>query len=289
MVTDILITGATGNIGLEVIRQFDDTPRLRAGVRNPDKARSILGDEIDIVAFDFEKPETYAGALAGIRHIFLVRPPAISDVQTHIAPFIAAAQTAGVEHVVFLSLMGVENNRIVPHYKIEKLLQACGMTWTFLRASFFMENLTTTHRDEIRDEDMIYVPAGSGKTSFIDGRDIAAIAVKTLSEDGHANQAYTLTGAEALDYDEVAAILSEVLGRKITYARPGILGFARYQRKRGIAWAYIIVMIGLYSTARFGMAKGITPELADLLGRPPRTVREFIEDHRDVWLRAQTN
>ncbi len=147
-----------------------------------------------------------------------------------------------------------------------------------------MQNLSTTHRLDIKEYGQIYVPAGKGKTSFIDVRDIAAVAAKTLMEDGHENKAYPLTGDIALDYSQVAVIFSGVLGRRITYPNPSILAFARRMRQRGLNWSYIGVMIGIYTTARLGLAGGVTSDAHDLLGRPTITMQQFVQDYGDCWL-----
>ena len=285
MLSTILVTGATGNIGLDVYNQLKamGVPAT-AAVRNPDKAREILGTEAQLIPFDFKNPATYAPAMDGIKKLFLMRPPDVADVKTYVRPVIQAAHAAGVEQVVFLSLLGVENNPIVPHYTIEKDLMASGMAWTFLRASFFMQNLNTTHRMEIRDENSLIMPAGHGKTSFIDGRDIATVGAMALTESGHENKAYALTGSEALDYFSVAAILTEVLGRKITYCNSSVITFARHMKALGQPWAYVLVTSALYSTARFGMAAKITNEIEELLGRPPIQLRQYIEDYRMAWM-----
>lgn len=132
-----------------------------------------------------------AGAFDGVDRLFLVRPPAISDTRRHVNPAIDAARPAGVRHVVLLSLLGAEKNPILPHRRIEQHLEAAGPAWTFLRAGFVMQNLSTTHRPEIRDEGVIAVPAGRGKTSFVDARDIAAAGAIVLAEPGHRNRAPT--------------------------------------------------------------------------------------------------
>ena len=285
MHTTILVTGATGNIGLDVFKQLvaRGVPAT-AAVRNPDKARLVLGQDAALVTFDFKTPETFAPAFAGMKKLFLMRPPDIADVKTYVRPVITAAKAAGVEHIVFLSLLGVENNPVVPHYTIEKDLMASGMVWTFLRASFFMQNLSTTHRDEIKNENGLIMPVGHGKTSFIDGRDIAAVAVNALTEAGHENKAYALTGSEALDYFTVADMLSDTLGRKITYRNPSIIAFARRMKAKGNPWAYVLVTCALYTTARLGMAAKITDETAQLLGRPPISMKQFVQDYRMEWM-----
>ncbi len=285
MTSTILVVGATGNIGLDVFNQLTakDIHPL-AAVRNPDKAKTILGDKANLVPFDFKNPATYKPAFQGIKKLFLVRPPDIADVKTFVRPVIQAAKNAGVEHIVFLSLLGVENNPIVPHYTIEKDLMTSGMSWTFLRASFFMQNLSTTHRAEIRDENMLMMPAGHGKTSFIDGRDIAAVGVKALTESGHENKAYDLTGSEALDYFTAADLLTATLGRKITYRNPSIIAFARRMKAQGNPWAYILVTSALYTTARLGMAAKITDETQRLLGRSPIRICQYIKDYKQAWM-----
>ena len=284
MADTILVTGATGNVGAEVVKELRRAGApVVAAVRNPAKAQQSLGD-IGMVPFDFAHPETFDVAFAGVRKIFLVRPPAIADVKRYMAPAIAAAQRAGVEQVVFLSLLGVERNRWAPHYGIEQELRASGMDWTFLRASFFMQNLNTVHRDDIRDGNDIFVPAGQGKTSFIDVRDIAAIGARALVTDEHRNQAYPLTGNMALSYGDVAGIFSDVLGRPIRYSSPSILAFAARMRARGHLWSFIFVMIRIYTTARLGLAAAVTPDTENLLGRPPITVRQYVEDYKRCWM-----
>ena len=181
------------------------------------------------------------------------------------------------------SLIGVERNRVVPHYKVEQYLLHSGVPFTFLRPSFFMQNLNTTHRVEIKERSEIFVPAGTGKTSFIDVRDIAAVAALTLTQPGHTNRAYSLTGSEALDYYQVAAVLSEVLGRPIIYRKPSLLRFIRRQRACGTAWPFVLVMSGIYTTARLSLAARLTDETTRLLGRAPITLRRYAEDYRDCW------
>jgi NmrA-like family len=173
-------------------------------------------------------------------------------VKRHLLPVVRAAKDAGVRHVVFLSLLGVEKNQVVPHAKVERFILEAGVPHTFLRPSFFMQNLSTTHRDDIREHHEIFVPAGQGRTGFIDARDIAAVAARTLLEDGHEGKVYDLTGSEALTYAEVAALITEVLGRPIRYPAPGALRFAARWYARQQPVAIIAVMTGIYTVCRPG-------------------------------------
>jgi uncharacterized protein YbjT (DUF2867 family) len=289
MAEPVLITGITGNVGREVARRLREAGQpVRGAVREPG-ARGASGGGIEWVPFDFEKPDTWEPAFAGIRRLFLVRPPALSDVKRTLNPALDVAKRMGVEHVVFLSLQGVERNKVVPHAKVEEHLQRLGLATTSLRASFFMQNLDTTHRVEIRDGDELFIPAGRGKTSFIDVRDIAEVAARALLDSAsHRGKAYTLTGGEALDYFQVAALFSRVLGRPIRYSDPSPLAYGRRMHERGMPLPFILVTEALYMVVRLGLAAGVTPETAQLLGRPPITLEQYIRDYADCWRKPAT-
>lgn len=223
--------------------------------------------------------------MAGVSRVLLVRPPELADVDKYFRPFVQAMQRAGVRQVIFLSLQGVENNRVTPHHKIEKLIRRAGLGYTLLRPSFFMQNLSTTHRIEIRDQSEIFVPAGNGRTSFVDVRDLAEVAAQALATGQHLNAAYTLTGSEALTYTEIAATLTTVLGRTISYRDPSVVRFVwrkvvREKQKLG----FVLIMVALYSVAKLGKAAGLTNTLAELLGREPTRFVQFAEDTKAVWL-----
>lgn len=284
MQTPILVTGASGNVGREIVKLLSAGGfAVRAADRRVAHQEAELMSSVEAVAFDFSKPETFAPALAGVERMFLMRPPAIANVRRFIFPAIDAAKQAGVQHIVFLSLIGVEKNRIVPHYKIEQYILASGLDYTFLRASFFMQNLNTTHRREIQERSEIFVPAGKGKTSFIDVRDIAAVAALALTQAGHTRQAYDLTGGEALDYEQVAQLFSQALSRTIIYRRPSLLRFLQRQRESGVSSSMALVLAGIYTTARLGLAGRIAEDTRRLLGRAPIRLKDYIDDYKAAW------
>jgi len=279
----ILITGATGNVGREIVQLLrEEGHQIRAAVLSAADA-AVLPAGVPWARFDFTDPRTFPEAFVGVDRLFLMRPPHITDIDRDMQPALDYAAAAGVRHIVFLSLLGAEKNSFVPHAAVEKALQAGTVPVTLLRCGFFMQNLISTHRQDIVEHDEVFIPAGKGKTAFIDVRDIAAVAVKTLTEPGHAGQAYPLTGSEALDYDQVAALLTVELGRPIRYSRPSLLRFAWRFWRRGHKPGYIAVVGGIYLTTRLGMAKSITPHAQQLLGRPPRTMSEFVRDYATVW------
>lgn len=285
MTASVLVTGALGNVGAEIVKcLLAKQVEVRAGDINPEALQKRFGNAIEAVRFDYAHPDTFAATFKGIRRMFLMRPPQITDTKKYMFPAIDAAKAAGVEQVVFLSLIGIEQNTRVPHYPVEQHLLASGMAYTFLRCSFFMQNLSTTHRAEIRDQNELYVPVGKGKTSFLDVRDIAAVAALALTEAGHENQKYDLTGGEALDYYEVAETYSRVLGRQITYRNPSDAQFLWKQVRKGTKLPFAVVMTWLYSSTRNGMAAVVTNEVPRLLGRPAITLQQFVQDNKDVWM-----
>jgi len=278
----ILITGATGNAGRAVLRGLlDRSEHVVAGVRDP--AGADLPPGVEGRALDFEKSATWPAALAGINRMFLVRPPQIADVKHTLGPFLGESRRRGVVQVVFLSLLGVEKNPLVPHHAIEASIRQLGFDHTMLRASFFAQNLNTIHRAAIRDRSVIDVPAGQGRTSFVDVRDLAAIAVKALLGQLPPNQAYPLTGAEALTYGEVADLLGNELARPIRYTDPSMWRFVLQQRREAVPWGRTCVMLGLYTACKLGLAAGVTPDLERLLGHQPTGMRQYIHDHREAW------
>lgn len=281
----ILVTGATGNVGRAVLRALiaagEDT-RIAA---RPGRAGAELPDQGDVVAFDFTQPETWSAAYEDVRSMFLMRPPALGNVRRDLLPAVAAAQAAGVRHVVFLSLQGAERNRIVPHASVEQWLRSSGMRWTFVRASFFHQNLSTTHAADVRDHDAIIVPAGRGATAFVDAEDVGAVAAAALLDpEHHADRAWTVTGPRALTYDQVAGILTAELGRPIRYVRPGLASYVRHARRDlQMPWGMVVVTAAIYTTARLGLAAGLTGDVHEILGRDPIDFTDFAHRERATW------
>lgn len=169
---NILLTGATGNIGLEVLNQFILQPysgKIIAGVRDVVKARSKYSEfeNIELRKFDFEDTETFDSALVNIDIVFLLRPPQISNIQKYIEPLINKIAAIGNIKVVLLSVQGAEKSSIIPHRKIELLILKNKIDYIFLRPSYFMQNLTTTLFPEIQHKKTITLPSGDAKFNWI--------------------------------------------------------------------------------------------------------------------------
>ena len=282
MTDRVLVTGATGTVGRNVVAALADRDvTVRSAVRDPDAVAGDVAAAGEVCPFDFAKPETWGDALADVDGVFLMRPPTAND--DDLAAFVDAAARVGVDRVAYLSTLGAEKNVLIPHHRIEKRVAESGVDYTLLRASFFMQNLSEVHRADIVESDEIFVPAGRGETSFVDARDVGEAAAVALTESGHAGRAYDVTGPEAMDYEAVAAVFSDVLGRPITYPNPSLATFARRMYGRGHGLGFVALMCGIYTTARLGLAGRVSDDTGRLLGREPRSMRTFVEDYADEF------
>lgn len=281
-----LVTGATGNVGTSVVTQLlARGVRVRVGVRDP-AAWPAAGAAVERVALDLTEPGTFPSALEGVDRVFLVRPPAIARVGPTINVFIDAAVTAGVVSVVYSSVAGADTNRLVPHHRIETHLATTDLSWTVLRPGFFAQNLATAYRADIREHDRIVVPAGAGRVAFVDTRDLGELAADILADPTpHAGRGYTLTGPRAVTFDEVAALLSEVLARPITYRPATIVGYLGHLEGLGLPLGQRLIQTVLHLGLRRGHAADVDPTLERLLGRAPRDIADYIRDHRQLFSR----
>lgn len=287
----ILLTGPTGNVGAEVARLFAEDPQsppFRVAAHSVEATRAALPDGTPVVPFDYDDRGTWPAALDGVERLFLVFPlPSPRAVDARMTPLIDAAVAAGCRHVVYLTVPGADRQKIVPHHRVERHIEASGADHTFLRASFFMQNLhrrVSTHGVDIAEHGEVFIPAGKGVTTFVDSRDVAEVArLALLDPQAHAGRAYTLTGQERLDFHQVARILTDVLGRPIRYTHPSLPRFWLRMRRRGVGLDTIAFMSIVYTLTRTGRNEPLTHELPELLGRPATTMRRFAQDARWRW------
>jgi len=277
----ILVTGATGNIGGEVLKQLLEVGApVRVLARDPAKAAAKLGAAVTVVRGDLDAPETLGPAFAGVTKAFVLSTgPELARLDGNA---IDAARAAGVAHVVTLSVLGAE---IEPglqlarwHRESEKKLEASGLAWTFLRPGAFASN-ALGWIPMIKAQGVVYSPAGEGKSAPIDPRDIAAVAVKALTSPGHEGKAYTLTGPELLSTGEQVAKIGAAIARPLRFvdvppqaARDGML-------KAGMHPLLVDALLELMAAVRTGHGATISPAVATVLGRPARTFDAWVHDH----------
>lgn len=282
----VMVTGALGNVGGYVVKYL-----LQRGVDvvaadiNPNALAEKFGAEVSTVYFDFAKEQSFAAALKDVDRVFIMRPPHLGKPED-LKPFVETLKAQGnIQLVSFLSLIGVEKNPVPPHHKIEKYIEEAGLPYCHIRPSFFMQNISGVHAFEIKEFDRIVVPVKKALTSFIDAEDIGELTAKVLSEpEKHQNQAYAITGPEALDYYAAADILSAELGRKITYANPRPALAKKYWLEiRGLEKEYTTVMSMLYFMTRMGTAKKVTTNFEKVMGKKPQTFRQFVQKNLGAW------
>jgi len=277
------VVGASGNVGGAVVRSLRvaGLPVRAAGTNVTALERRYPGGEA--VRLDFHDPATFAPALDGAGGLFLLRPPAITRVGPTLNALLDVALQCGIDHVVFSSVSGADTNRVVPHHRVETHLHASPLSWTILRPGFFAQNLADAYRTDIVADARIFLPAGRGRVAFVDVRDVGDVSAAVFADPvAHRGTGYTLTGGQALDFDEVAAILTRELGRPIRYEAATVLAYLRHLREQGLPVPLILVQTILHAGLRRGQAETVDPTLARLLGNAPRTLAEYVHDHSSV-------
>ncbi|MYL32285.1 NAD(P)H-binding protein [Pontibacillus yanchengensis] len=278
-----LVTGFNGKGGFEVAQQVKEKGiPLKCAVRNIAKAKQQYGDEYRFTSLDFSNPDTFEESLEGVNKLFLMYPPG-DNIQFD--TFLSKAKKKGIQHIVYLSIKDVQFMPFIHHYKNEKLIKKHNLPYTFLRAGYFMQNLNDFLKDEIIQRNRIFVPAGKGKTSFVDARDIAEVAAICFSDSKkHANRTYTLTGSEALDFYEVAEVMTEVLDKHIHYTNPNAKEFKEFMIDKDVDESFVNVVAGIHFPTKLGLAKGIKHDIKEVTGHQPTNLKTYIQDYKGNWL-----
>lgn len=287
----ILITGATGNVGMTTLKLLESRKypgiEVVAAVRDIERARKIEGiANCNFCQFEFDEPATYDKVLEGVTKIVLIRPNQVTDVSSYIFPFLAKAEQTGVKHIVFISIVGAERNRIFANHRTENHFKKLNIPSTILRPSLYMQNLSTFHRHDIQAHDKINIPGGAGLVNYIDVRDVAEAIVTVLMNPGHENQAYEITGPEALDFYQIAKIFSNELGREIKYTRPSAIRFVRQKLVDKKQLLYVLTLTLLYNVVRGGKMNYTNNIFHTITGRDPRNLTDYIHEYRECWLKT---
>jgi len=277
----ILVTGAGGTVGSEVIKQLESAKApFRAAYFSKGKADAARARGIDAVTIDYSRPETLRAAYQGSDKLFLLGPSALNQTQFELNA-VAAAKAVGVRHIVKLSVWGADEEAFVfakIHRPVEKAIDASGVAWTFLRPNGFMQNIVTYMGETIKAEAAIYSAVGEAKISHVDVRDIAAVAVKALTEPGHAGKAYTLSGPEALTYTEIATELSKVLGRSVRHISLSPADYTSGLLAAGISEGMADWLLDLERYYREGQASRITNDITQVTGRDPGRFAQYARE-----------
>ncbi|MYL49812.1 NAD(P)H-binding protein [Halobacillus litoralis] len=279
----VLVTGFNGKVGIEVARKMNERNlSFTCAVRNVAKAERMYGDKFSFVKLDFSDPATFGAALEGIDQVFLMYPPG-DQIKFH--QFLKVIKEKGVQHIVYLSVKDVQYLPFIHHFKNEKLLKRLGIPYTFIRAGYFMQNLHDFLGREIREKNRIFVPAGKGKTSFVDTRDLAEVAIHAFQHpEEFRNTSHVITGEKAFDFYEVAEIMTAVLGERIVYANPSVKEFKSYMVNKGEKEEFVNVVIGIHFPTKLGLAKGVTEDFEKISKSKPIALEKYVKDYKQKWL-----
>jgi uncharacterized protein YbjT (DUF2867 family) len=284
----ILITGASGNVGKEVLKQITQTGvEVRAAFQSVSKAAGAPSG-VEIVAVDYNQPETLQAALKAVERVFLVGPPT-DQLPALERKAMEVIVQSGVRQVVKLSAMG-GREAIFPrqHAQSEDYIQSTGVPYTFLRPNGFIQNMVNYNAPTINAQSAFYGSEGDGRVSHIDIRDVAAVAVKALTEDGHVGKAYTLTGPEALTNKQIAQILSDELGREIRFINLAPAQLKEALLSAGVPEWNADALLDLQRLYREDKASTVTRDVEQILGRKAISFAQFFRDYRsDFEVRKQ--
>ena len=284
----ILVTGATGNVGSVLIPNLTNlSADVRALVRDESKAQGLKDAGIDVVVGDLEVPHNLDAAFRGVDKVLLITPPNPNQV-IQAENGIQAAKRASSPFIVRLSAVAPrEMPGALPrvsgqHAQIDGMLKASGLHYNIIAPHFFMQN-TMMAAQTVASEGAVYMPFKDGKTGMIDLRDIADVAVKVLTEDGHEGKTYTLTGPDSISFHDVATGLSKALGKQVNYvnvppeaARKGMIGMGLPE--------WLADAFGEYFKAfGEGYADFVTPDVEELTGHPARSYERFARDFAHVF------
>lgn len=274
----ILIVGASGTVGgeLKQLLQARGHEVLAATSRTPTAP--------DQVQLNVATRSGLEAAFERADRAFLLAPPGFARQDEVLVPLIETAQARGLEKVVLMTALGANADEATPMRRAERRLQAAGLPWNVIRPNWFMQNFGTFWLHSIVEQGRIALPVGQAKGSFIDARDIAAVAAELLQRSDFDGQELDLTGPEALDHDEVAAILSRETGRAIRFE-----DIAPQQMLDGLLAAglprdyaeFLVLILGYFKA---GYAAHTTTAVADVLGRPAGRFERYARDYRAAWL-----
>jgi len=276
MTGKILVIGSTGTIGTPLVKA------LLAKGENV-KAASRTGkaaDGAEGVRFDYTDASTFADAFDGVDRLFLILAGGRLDTIDALTPVVEEASRRKVK-IVFLSVFGVDADDSIPYRQVELKIIASGVPYVILRPNWFADNFHSYWKAGI-EHGQIAVPAGEGKTSFIDVRDIAGSAAAALTSAAFDGKAFNLTGPRAIGYGEAAAIISQAIGKPVSYSPVSDEVFIGILTGAGVPQDYASFLASIFHPVREGWTSAVTGDVETLTGHAPHSLETYVADHVDV-------
>lgn len=277
----VLVTGSSGLIGSAVSRRLQQAGyTTRCATRNPDRS-DLAGDPVRL---DWDDPRTFPGAVAGVRQVVLVLRNLDVCAVPVVAPFLDECRQAEVEHLLFVSALDADHQRVGPLGLCENMVRASGMQWTVLRPNFLMENFSHGWLHiPIQTGGTIDLPAAKGRTSFVSVVDVAEVAELVLGDAERRGRAYDLTGDDPMSHTAVAAALTRASGRPVNFVDMTGDAMRELGRRGGLPAGKLEYLLALYSLVREGRVERKSGDIKELLGRKPRTFDDFAQANAAAW------
>jgi uncharacterized protein YbjT (DUF2867 family) len=282
----ILVGGASGNVGSALVPELRRSGhRARAAYHSPERTERARAAGEDAVTIDLSCPASLPPALEGVDAVFLLGAMG-PDQTAQELNLVEASLAAGVPRLVKLSVWRCEEE-LTPiarlHRPVERALEASGLAVTLLRPNFYMQTFARQMGPSIRERGLFAQPSIEAPISFVDARDVARVAARVLTSEGHQGRAYDITGPEALTYAEAAGVMTSVLGRPVTYVALGDEEARSGMLRRGLPGFYADALIDVACAYRRGGAERVTASVRELTGRDPVDLTRFVTDHRDAF------
>ncbi|MDP9760714.1 MULTISPECIES: SDR family oxidoreductase [Agrobacterium] len=273
MTGKILVIGSTGTIGTPLVKALlAKGESVKAASRTGKAAEGAEG-----VRFDYTDASTYTDAFDGVDRLFLILAGGRLDAIDALTPVVEEAARRKVK-IVFLSVFGVDADDSIPYRQVELKIIASGAPYVILRPNWFADNFHTYWKPGI-EHGQIAVPAGEGKSSFIDVRDIAESAASALTSTAFDNKAFNLTGPKAFSYGEAAAIISQVIGKPVGYSAVSDDVFIGILTGAGVPKDYAAFLASIFYPVREGWTSAVTGDVETLTGHAPRSLETYVADH----------
>src|SRR6516165_459328 len=284
----ILVTGASGNVGSAVLQELlRSGASVRSMYRSNEDAAKALSGASPVIA-DFADRASLNRALDGVDRVYLVCSPIPQLVELE-SNMVDACRVHGIRYLVLNSALGADTyDKSFPkwHHAVEEHLRASGIPATILRLESFMQNIPAFFASTINSQGAFYAAMGEAPVGFVDVRDIGAVVAKILTSDGHAGKTYTLTGPELLNYSQVAAKLSQVLGRPVRYVAITQEQLRPSLRDMGMPPWQVEALADLQAYYADGTGGKVTSDVRDVLGREPVRMDQFLRDYASAFATA---
>lgn len=281
----VLVTGATGSVGSAIVSKLvAEGHNVRGGSRHAALPGRLPAGAVG-VALDFDQPATFGPSLEGTEAVVLVAPPGDTAADVKMIPFIDQALSAGANTFVLISAMGIEFAPESTLGKVEAYLAARAPRYTFLRPTFFMQNLSTGFFAQALAYGGLRYNAAEGKVGFISADDIAAVAAEALASPAHHGQAYPLTGPEALDHHQVVAAINQAAGTAFTYTPLSDAQMRQEMLATGMPAESAEFFVNLFAGVAQGFSAAVLPTVEAITGRAPVSFAQFAQANAHHWQR----